>query len=689
MIMIKCKTNNSFKPLILMKLKYQIPVLLFFISGIPNTRIVSQNVGIGATNPEYKLDIAGRARLRHVSDANTAGLWFNNFANIPYTFAGMRSDTIWGLYENGFKFNFDMDNARLSIGSVIPQYPLVFSHTLGDKISLYGGGGAPNADHYGLGIQGSLMQLFTPTSTSDIAFGYGRSAAFTERMRIKGNGNVGIGISSPLYRLDVDHSVSELMRLTNNTTLAVDVEVEMYFKTGGAYTGAIKTIGTGAINARLGLFTNANANPASLIERMTISDLGNVGIGLTNPTRPLSFPAVLGKKISLYPGANGDAGFGVFGNELRIHSDNPSADITFGYDTYPSTFTERVRIKGNGFVGIGTNAPGFILDVNGRMRIKHSGSTSGVWFANSTNTDDVAFMGLANNTHIGLYGDNGAGFNLVMNTTTGNVGIGTGTPAHSLDVRGSTDPGTIGNFENSSTSGLSHALRASSDSSPGGVGIFSTGQAKGIWGVSSGNSSGFDQIGVLGQTSESTGNNFGVYGLASNGTINYGVYGGAAFGGQNWAGYFQGNVYSSGTYQSSDRKLKSGIIPLSNAMAIINHLNPTLYIYKTREYAQMQLPEGIQYGLIADEVKQILPGLVKEVKSPAQFENHDEVNGRKISDEVEFEAINYTQMIPILIGAMQEQQKQIEHQQQQIAELKKLVNELVANREPSSVSVEP
>lgn len=84
---------------------------------------------------------------------------------------------------------------------------------------------------------------------------------------------------------------------------------------------------------------------------------GNTGIGINNPARPLSFPNSVGKKISLYPGPFGDAGFGVFANELRIHSDYSGADITFGYDDYSSGFSEKMRIKGNGNVGIGINSP--------------------------------------------------------------------------------------------------------------------------------------------------------------------------------------------------------------------------------------------------------------------------------------------------------------------------------------------
>ncbi len=95
---------------------------------------------------------------------------------------------------------------------------------------------------------------------------------------------------------------------------------------------------------------------------------GRLGLNLANPKVPLSFPASLGKKISLYPGATGDAGFDVFGNELRIHSDVVNADITFGYDTYNAAFTERMRIKGSGAVCIGTTqvATGYILNIGGK-----------------------------------------------------------------------------------------------------------------------------------------------------------------------------------------------------------------------------------------------------------------------------------------------------------------------------------
>ena len=114
---------------------------------------------------------------------------------------------------------------------------------------------------------------------------------------------------------------------------------------------------------------------------------GNLGIGVTPAFAPLTFPSLTGKKITLYR-SSGDAGFSVFGNELRISSDYNNADITFGYDNLASGFTERMRIKANGNVGIGTNSPGFPLNFASILGDKvsfwgNSGSHYGIGIQNA------------------------------------------------------------------------------------------------------------------------------------------------------------------------------------------------------------------------------------------------------------------------------------------------------------------
>ena len=98
---------------------------------------------------------------------------------------------------------------------------------------------------------------------------------------------------------------------------------------------------------------------------------------------------------------------------------------------------DRVTISNpNGFVGIGTSVPEFLLDVNSRMRLRSSpGNTAGLWLNNVDNSALAGFVGVDNSNNMGFYGG-ASGWSLVMNTINGNVGIGTAAPQFPLDVRG-------------------------------------------------------------------------------------------------------------------------------------------------------------------------------------------------------------------------------------------------------------
>ncbi len=172
-------------------------------SGVNIYNSNAGNVGVGNNAPAYILDVNSRMRIRH-NGTNTAGIWLNKSDNTEGSFIGNVNDTTLGFWgpagAGSYKAVIDVKNGAVGIGVLDPKVPLSFESSTGNKISLYGNN---TTNVYGLGVQGGLLQIFSDNASSDIGFGYGSSTAFTERIRIKGNGNEGIGTNNPTASLDV------------------------------------------------------------------------------------------------------------------------------------------------------------------------------------------------------------------------------------------------------------------------------------------------------------------------------------------------------------------------------------------------------------------------------------------------------------------------------------------------------
>ena len=200
---------------------------LLFISVFAGNYIFAQNsVGIGTTNPQATLDV-----LRGTAPLGTA--IFRGTTNISHFNLGIPEDTyIRGGKSSSHVILNDVGSGKVGIGTY-PLFPLSFPGTLGDKISLWNDG---SSTHYGMGIQGGLFQIFTKSVVDNIAFGYGSSGAFTETMRIKGNGNVGIGVNDPGLKLDIsgrmkirtgtDGEAGIWLNNTANTNIAAFIGLE-------------------------------------------------------------------------------------------------------------------------------------------------------------------------------------------------------------------------------------------------------------------------------------------------------------------------------------------------------------------------------------------------------------------------------------------------------------------------------
>ncbi|WP_350213832.1 tail fiber domain-containing protein, partial [Gracilimonas sp.] len=167
--------------------------------------------------------------------------------------------------------------------------------------------------------------------------------------------------------------------------------------------------------------------------------------------------------------------------------------------------------------------------------------------------------------------------------------------------------------------------------------------------------------------------NFGIFGVIDGSSINRGmilnVHSGSSNIGMivnadtaaqlNGFTEINGNLKVSGTInEASDRNLKENIQPLQNGLSTIMKLNPTTYHFRGNgEYKGLKLSSGLHYGLIAQEVEQVLPSLVKnnlhtysEMKVDGQ--GPDAISETEIEKTMEYKTMNYTELIPVLIKGM-------------------------------------
>ena len=256
-------------------------------------------VGIGNTAASAKLDVSGSGWFRGDAGAlpSSAGQGVRIFSDTSKTNGHVFAYN-YGSNPGPLNLILNAPGGNVGLGTFTPGFPLTFPNTLGDKISLYGQSG----NHFGFGIQGGLLQIYTDINANDIAFGFGQSSNFTETMRIKGNGNVGIGTNNPTSKLEVN--------------------------------------GNAEIDANL------------LVN-------GNVGIGTNTPAAALDV-AGSGWFRSDSGGLSTNAGSGV-----RVFFDANNVGQIFAY-SYGSTVGSKhlVLQAPGGFVGIGTGVPQALLHIN-------------------------------------------------------------------------------------------------------------------------------------------------------------------------------------------------------------------------------------------------------------------------------------------------------------------------------------
>jgi len=411
----------------------------------------SGNLGIGTFNPAQKL---------HVEDSADLSVNFRS--------TGGNTNLFLRAQDAGFSQMFFGDTTAFNAGFI--QY----AHT-NDSFIYRNGGGSHRFQ-----------------------------VSATEVMRIDSTGNVGIGTSSPVIQLDqLGDSLMHRIRSTTSTSAYARYEGTSGIMAVGIL-GGLGYVGT-TDASDLRLLTNSS-------EVMRIDSSGNVGIGTSNPAHLLTVGEDGGSnpgEISL--GRGGVESASIYWTRVGTND----AEITYTADedlviknafnggaveytnnngnhifnTGASGSTEAMRIDSSGNVGIGTSTPGQSLDVAGNIRLSGQSTDSQYLLVGSGRTGNgFSYIDLVGDTTYPAYGlrvirNNGgpntlsriqhrgtgalqimaqdAGNIVLMTdasermrvTSTGDVGIGTSTPAHQLEVENSTGSAIIA--ATSSTSGTS------------------------------------------------------------------------------------------------------------------------------------------------------------------------------------------------------------------------------------------
>jgi len=420
-------------------------------------------------------------------------------------------------------------------------------------------------------------------------------------------------------------------------------------------------------------FTTTAINSTTPATRMTLDATGNLGIGTTttpaagilevsNAGNTLPFGSILG---SSFTGATA-AGTLFFGRKARGTSAAPTA-VLAGDNLVA-------------FLGQGYGATGF------------SGTRGGMFVRAAENwTDAAQGTSLAFNTT--ATGTNTPATRVTI-SPSGDVGIGTPNPFGAVEIVRNGESNFVGtSYTNGDGSAIYFQRARGTSQTPSAVqtgdalGYFgATGYATTTWGsgagaiavvaaenwtdTANGNLIGFatTPVGTTDFVVQAAILSNGNLGLGTPGDVNgiptaadkLQVFGDVRVGTSGTNGCIK-NFAGTGIIGtcSSDRRLKKNITPFAPVLGQLTALQPVHYYWRAEDFPNRHFGNSRSYGLIAQDVEQVLPELVA-------------------TDSDGYKAIDYSKLPLLTIQAVKELKAENDALKQRVAELERLVTEMLA-----------
>ncbi len=332
-------------------------------------------------------------------------------------------------------------SGNVGIGTSTPTYPLHVSGSVRVYGNIYGGGnsvGTPSGETNGMWVYGpsylNFGMFYTEGNPDKISISPNGGGTSVPVMVISGNGNIGIGTSSP--------------------------------------SAALNVVGSGG------------ADDDIHIDSYSDSQEGTVMLRRARGTVASATTLLAGDRLGFYTfrGYNGSAFVDLARMQSTTETDlnvSHTANLQF-ITTYNGASTERMRITASGAVGVGTAAPtaGYRMDVFGDLQVGNGGASQTIRFR-TANTDSgfIRFNSTADSAgnsslEIGTMDNNDepiiftqSGLERMRIHTNTYVGIGTATPTTHLAVNSSAGYTIISN-KNSAAGGQEWRWYSSSTGAP-------------------------------------------------------------------------------------------------------------------------------------------------------------------------------------------------------------------------------